>query len=75
MTYFVFRSSVSTHKPHTKILSDGTIIKGGYEAADNSSALKDALKWAKQCAKSVGGDIWIKSKTNNGKFVKRPWKL
>lgn len=73
MTYFVFRSSVSPNKPHIKKLPDGTIIRGGYEAAYNATAFKDALKWAKQCAKRVKGDIWIKSKTNVGKFVKRPW--
>lgn len=73
MTYFVFRSSVSPNKPQNKRLSDGTIIKGGYEAAYNANAFKDSLKWAKQCAKRVKGDIWIKSKTNNNKFVKRPW--
>ena len=72
MTYFVFRSSVSPNKPHTKRLSDGTIIKGGYEAAYNETASKDALTWAKQCAKRVKGDIWIKS-TNNGKLVKKAW--
>jgi len=65
---------VSPNKPQNKRLSDGTIIKGGYEAAYNGNAFKEALTWAKQCAKRVKGDIWIKSKDNN-KFIKRPFAL
>ena len=58
---------MSPNKPHTRRLPNGTIIKGGYESAYNGSAFKDALKWAKQCAKRCKGSVFV---SVNNKFKK-----
>ena len=60
--YKVFRDKVDPNKNHVKVLNDGTVIRGGYEAAYPQHA--DGLKWAKQCAKRVKGHIYIKDSSN-----------
>lgn len=62
MSYFVFREGVDPSRKHAKVLPDGTIIRGGYEAAYQQNP--DGLKWAKQCAKRVGGAVYVKTKQN-----------
>lgn len=62
MSYFVFREGVDPSKKHAKRLKDGTIIRGGYEVAYMKSA--EGLQWAKQCARRVGGVIYVKNIAN-----------
>ena len=70
MSYFVFRDNVDPNKPHTKILNDGTVIKGGYEVAYKQD--QEGLTWAKQCARRVRGHVYIKSKRNMVKVWSAP---
>ncbi len=66
-TYFVYRDGVNPYKNAPVFLKDGTMIRGGYEAA-YSKSLKDALVYAWLTARNINGNIYTHNR--EGRLVK-----
>ena len=66
-SYFVYRDGVSPYNNAPMFLKDGTVVKGGYEAA-YSKSLEHALVYAHLTAKNINGIIYTKN--GQGRFVK-----
>lgn len=67
-SYFVYRDGVNPNKPNAQVfLKDGTVIKGGYEAA-YSKSLEHALVYAHLTAKNINGNVFTRN--GEGRMVR-----